>query len=136
MFIHAQLKITGPKLSKRSLSLVPPPILYLCSIRKLSNWNSGDLNWVDSVIPCEVSSRMWIVPCPDLPCTKAVLLVPSLPHISTPGLSFHPFVALFILDFLLKAISCHPVFVTLCCSIFNKRFLVPWTIPFCFLYLV
>lgn len=57
-------------------------------IRNLSSWNFG----VDSVIPSEASSRMWKLPCPNLPSTKAALLThcPSPKHTSSHPPSLSP----------------------------------------------
>lgn len=105
---------------KSVLSLLPYGF-PLTLVRNLSSWNSG----VDSVIPSETSSRIWNLPCPNLPSTKVALLTPCplLKHTS----SHSPcLVTLFIiLNYLIKSISQCPGLMTLFHSIFNDFFLSP-----------
>lgn len=102
---------------KSVLSLLPYGF-PLTLVRNLSSWNSG----VDSVIPSETSSRIWNLPCPNLPSTKVALLTPCplLKHTS----SHSPcLVTLFIiLNYLIKSISQCPSLMTLFHSIFNDFF--------------
>lgn len=104
-FIHTQLKITLPKVSKfNKVYLLSSSLCFSSTlVRNLSTWKCGDLDWINSVSPSEASSRMWIPPCPDLLCTEAIFLSPAC-HRNTPVLSFLVLVTLLIsLDFSAKA---------------------------------
>lgn len=95
------------------------PCVFLCSGQKFVQLELWRLKWVDSVFPSE-ASRMWNLPCPDLPCTKVIFLIhcPSS-HKHTYCLLLPLGALLIILDFLLKPVSCCPVLVTLFCSRLN-----------------
>lgn len=105
------------------MKFVPSPVPFFCSGQKFVQLELWRLDWVDFAIPPE-ASRMWKLPCPDLSCTKVIFLIhcPSS-HKSTYSLLLPLRTLLIILDFLLKLISCCPVFVTWFCSILNVTLL-------------